>query len=305
MISDSPVGQRAAPAQRVRERCRRCARARAARAPAAGPRTCAASVPASAAVCASAPASKNVSCPIGSCGSACFQLLQAVDSDRLQIVAQHRLDGALPARLHIERLGQPRLPGRRRQSGQPGAGARILLAQRRLLQGFQRHQLGARLLALVPQPLEASVCGLLRSAQQLHLLHQRAASSLRERLGERCAPAASRSVSPPSADSAACAANVSLSRAQAVGLRLQAVPLALQLLDARGLDLGALSGRTELAIEAPPSAAASSARSASSCASALGAALLLGAAALEPAARARRSRRAAPRAAARRARSAR
>jgi hypothetical protein len=180
----------------------------------------------------------------------CCKLLERVHTHRLEVVAEHRFDGALPTGLHLERLRQSRLPGGSRQPRQPGTRARILLAQRRLLQGFERHQFGARLLALLPQRFEAAVGAALRVAQPLHLPHRRLQLA-REGIGHRArrrlafGQALDRRIGTLRGEGIEF-------EGQAVGLRLQAVALAFQLLDARGLHLRALSGSPELAIKALP-----------------------------------------------------
>ena len=63
-----------------------------------------------------------------------LELIDRRYAHRVQVITQDRLDGALPARIDLERLREPRRAVGRRQGREPGSGAGILLAQRGLLQ---------------------------------------------------------------------------------------------------------------------------------------------------------------------------
>ena len=132
-----------------------------------GPRTCAASVPVCARTAVAATCSKKVTLPPSRPPSAGSSVLERFDADRLQIVPEYRLDRPLPTFVDLERLGQARFAGGLGQRGEPAVGARILLAQRRLLQRLERQQLGTRLLTLAAHALEPRLGGMLRGAQLL------------------------------------------------------------------------------------------------------------------------------------------
>ena len=106
-----------------------------------------------------------------------------LDTDRLEVLAEHRLDGALPSGIDRQCLSEP---GPLSQSGaaQPSRGTRVGTTERRTLQGFDRHRFGAGALTLGARGLDLLFEPELLGTQPLHIAERRG-QSLCERVGRR------------------------------------------------------------------------------------------------------------------------
>ena len=127
------------------------------------------------------PACSSEMRPTGSDGQHTGHFIEFVDTQRFEIVAERRFDGAFPAAVHRQLRGEPRLlaePG----GGQPFGRARIAALQRRLLQRFERNDFRATLFAIGARVLEILLGIELRGAQFLRAI-ERLVQRLRQFIG--------------------------------------------------------------------------------------------------------------------------
>ncbi len=178
-----------------------------------------------------------------------IQRVEPIDTHRVEIVTDHHLDGALPARVDADLLGRTCAAGEARFL-QPGARIAIGSAERGLLQRLERHLLGLSAIALVARTLEARFRFALLATQRLHA-RQLSAQRLRQRLV--VAARIRFTIREPAQRGAGVARDeVFQLDGDAVRMLPEATQLVLELLHARALDLGGLVRAAERTIEFLP-----------------------------------------------------
>jgi hypothetical protein len=170
-------------------------------------------------------------------GERARHLLQPLDADGLEIIAEDGLNGPLPAALDLESGREPR-PRREPGTAQPLTHLPGMVGEGRRLQGLERGELGARLLARTARLLQALLGCQLRGALRLQVRlgrRERPAESLARAARLRLLQRKVRELLAPLLRTQSV-----LLPGQALRLRTQLPQLIFQLLDARPLDLRGL-----------------------------------------------------------------